>query len=267
MSDYAPPVAGLMTLGDADGEASEWPDYLARGFTPQHVPDLSRLATDRDLILDPQSDGEGWAPIHALRLLGLLRAGSATGAIFEAMRLWESVDGDIALEDTPQVFALIGPSAIPALAGFLSGEDESVWARWVAADALAAIAKEHPESRAACVGALVGLLGKADQNEPPLNGGVISALLDLKAVEAAPAIEKAFATGNVDESIAGGWEEARYDLGLRPDPPPPRQYDYGVPHPFLLEPLRAGKTPKARAKDRAKRKAARKARKRNRKKK
>jgi hypothetical protein len=96
---------------------------------------------------------------------------------------------------------------------------------------------------------------------------VVSCLLDLEAVEAAPAIERAFAAGRVAEGVCGDWEEVRYELGLRPDPPPARFYDHGIGPP--LGGLPAGsKSPRARARERsrAKRKEARKARKRNRRK-
>jgi len=47
---------------------------------------------------------------------------------------------------------------------------------------------------------------------------VVDGLLDLKAVETAAAIEQAYAAGFVDETVCGGWEEVRYELGLGEKP-------------------------------------------------
>jgi hypothetical protein len=110
------------------------------------------------------------------------------------------------------------------------------------------------------VALIVGQLEKATENDPELNGGLISELMDLQAVETAPAIEAAFATENVDESICGDWEYVRYRLGLGPAP---AQRNY---QPFSFDaPVR---TPKSRAEQRAKnrKKMARKSKKKNRKK-
>jgi len=38
-------------------------------------------------------------------------------------------------------------------------------------------------------------------------------------VEAAPLIERAYASGRVDELFYGDWNEAQYDLGLKERPP------------------------------------------------
>ncbi len=70
---YVDPVAKLLTLEVDPSE--KWPDYLALGFTQEHVSELIRMATN--LALHGNDDDEGcvwWAPIHAWRTLGQLRA-------------------------------------------------------------------------------------------------------------------------------------------------------------------------------------------------
>src|SRR5262249_50755014 len=118
--------------------------------------------------------------------------------------------------------------------------------------------------RAECVGALTRRLERAEENTPGLNGAVISSLVTLKAVESAPAIERAYAAGRVDESIPGTLEYVRYDLGLGPRP---RSHRYPILAP--LAGVGGGSTPRGRGKERAKarRKQAKKDRKKNRKKK
>jgi hypothetical protein len=75
-SEYAEAVSRLLTVGDCRG-MRRWPDYLALGIGPEHVPDLVRMIQDDELSqADPQSL-EVWAPVHAWRTLGQLRAETA----------------------------------------------------------------------------------------------------------------------------------------------------------------------------------------------
>ena len=90
----------------------------------------------------------------------------------------------------------------------------------------------------------------------------------MEAVEAAPVIERAFAAGRIDESIAGDWPEVQYDLGLTDTPPPSRSF-LGPVSPRSRPPLpgdipRPSRTALEKAKKRSK--EAKKAKKRNRKK-
>jgi hypothetical protein len=55
------------------------------------------------------------------------------------------------------------------------------------------------------------------QNEPgvySLNGFLIGYLADLKAVESAEVIERAYVAGVVDEMVCGYWAEIRKELGV-----------------------------------------------------
>jgi hypothetical protein len=72
-ASYSSPVSELLTFGDCR-DFREWPDYLDLGLRPEHVPELIELATDKELNwADPESL-EVWAPVHAWRALGQLRA-------------------------------------------------------------------------------------------------------------------------------------------------------------------------------------------------
>ncbi len=266
MPDYAPPLAQFLTLGDPDRRRHP-PDYLRMGFGPEHIPELIRMATDRELNWADSDSLWVWAPVHAWRTLGQLRAAEAVGPLLQVLEDEEEEGGDYALDDLPTVFAEIGAPALPALETFLADPSRSVYSRMAVAEAIEQIAREHPETYPACVEILVRQLERPGNGERQVNGAVVSSLLNLEAVEAAPAIERAFAAGQVAESICGDWEEARYTLGLRPDPPAPRFYDHGFGLPLGALPP-GSKSPRARAKERAKakRKEARKARKRNRKK-
>jgi hypothetical protein len=265
MSEYPPVVAELLTLGEKGLRDREWLDYRARGLGSEHVPDLIRIVQTWTLNEDAPEGPQLWAPIHAWRALGQLRAAEASEELLRAVRdEVESDFSDWAGNEMPVVFGMIGPAALPVLATGLRDPSADYFLRWIVAESMAKIGQQHPEARAECVALLTGQLEKASENDPTLNGGLVSTLLDLKAVEAAPVLEQAFATGNVDESIAGGWEDVRYELGL--GPPPARRSRSPI---FVGDVMPRGRSPKTRAQDRARnrRKQAKQSRKRNRKKK
>lgn len=128
------------------------------------------------------------------------------------------------------------------------------------------IAEYHPDARDTCVAVLTGLLEHFAENDTGLNTHLISALIDLGAVESAPVMEQAFKADVVELEVHGDWEEVQIALGLldeRITPKPP----YGWFLPKFNE-LLAGKPTQQTAKpganaQRNKRKAQRKARKKN----
>src|SRR3954469_3717202 len=92
---YREPVARLLDYGDCDmagGGPAEpaWPDYADDlGLTPGHVPELIRLACDATLHA---ADGESlavWAPTHAWRALGQLRALEAAAPLLDLLKTLE----------------------------------------------------------------------------------------------------------------------------------------------------------------------------------
>ncbi len=219
MGDYLPPVDRLLTLGDSRGTITRWPDYPAFGLGPEHTPDLIRMATDPVLNRANSESLEVWAPVHAWRALGQLRAEAAVEPL---MRLFHELDTEelsgsfeSVMEEMPEVYGMIGPAAIPALAAYLVDASHGLYPRVTSVSCLEKVGKGHPDARAECVVALTQQLEQVDRNEPELNGFLVSSLINLKAVEAAPVIEGAFAGGWVDESIVGDWEDAQVDLGLK----------------------------------------------------
>lgn len=207
---WSPPLDRLLTLGEPDLQG-EWADYLALGFGPQHIPELLRMVTDVELNDAPTGGDEVWAPLHAWRALGQLRAPQAVEAMLAVLGNEES--DDWLLDDLPRVAGMAGPAAMLALEAVLAGTAPGEHARAAAAEALGEIGKAHPEARAECVRILAGQLdlGEADDF---LNGFLVAGLLDLKAVEAATSIERAFAEERVDLSVVGDWEDVQVGLGL-----------------------------------------------------
>src|SRR5258706_11229714 len=148
--NYQSPVDKLLTYGDTRKSMTQWPDYLSLGLTINDVSELIRMGLDPDLNSADSESLEVWAPIHALRALGQLRAETAIAPLIP---LFDEVDDDDSLfEELPGVFAAIGPAAIPALSTYLNNLTHMTFARVIAAgDALAQIAQQHPETRQAVI--------------------------------------------------------------------------------------------------------------------
>ena len=279
--DYPPPVDRLLTLGEAR-DPNEWPDYPALGLGPEHVRDLIRMVTDRRLYQADDESAETWAPIHAWRTLGLLRA---EDAIEPLLALEEGFAEDdnwmdwIAIE-VPEVLGLIGPAAIPTLAAHLSDASLDLSPRIRAVSSLERIGDLHPDARDECVAILTRQLAEFDTNHPELNGCLVDALVQLRAIEAAEVIERAFAAGRVDEILPGDWDDVQVGLGLKePDDTawPPLDLDEdeelpdASPYPAGLASLDPAPAPRsttpAKAKAKSRRKMAKKSRRENRKRK
>jgi len=195
---YAPPVDKLLTMGETDlMDPENWPDYLALGIGPEHIPDLLRMVVDEELN-DPEAEGsEIWAPVHALRMLGQLRDESTIQPLLQI--LGDSQGNEWVEEEMPGVFGLIGPAAIPALSEYLADASHDEYTRGNAADALTNIADRHPESRTVSIQALTRTLEQYEVNGYDLNSFIIYDLARLKAVDTLPLIEKAFEAEMVEE--------------------------------------------------------------------
>jgi hypothetical protein len=121
---------------------------------------------------------------------------------------------------------MIGAASVEPVAAVLAEPAIEERTRISAAIALKEIGERHPELRDRCVEVLTRQLqGWAKQSEG-LNGFLVDALVELRAVEAAPLMQAAFEAGLADPSIRGDWEDVQVDLGmleerLTPLPPPP----------------------------------------------
>jgi hypothetical protein len=218
MGAYTPPVSSLLTLGYPHDLPAPV-DYTALGIGPEHVPDLLRVLNDQELL---ESEPECYARIYAWRALGQLRAPEAVEPLLALMATQEGEDWDDWLtEEVPGVLGLYGPGIIPAVVARLEQRGAAEWPPVYFAMALTAIAKHHPEARVEVIDQLCRVLDTAPVNSPVANAGIISDLIDLKAVEAWPVIERAYATGNVDEMVNGDVAHAKHYLGLGPKPPLP----------------------------------------------
>lgn len=214
---YDNPVAQLLALGDPrqdEQTESGWRDYAPLGLTAEHIPELARMALDEELHWADQDSPEVWAPLHAWRALGQLRAESVVDALLPLLDRIDEYGDDWLQSDLPKVFEQIGPAAIAGLRDFMGDAEHGEWARVTASESLVNIARQFPASREEVVAVLTGQLRRFANQERIVNASLAYALCELKAVESAAVIEQAYAAGAVDLSMMGDWEEAQILLGL-----------------------------------------------------
>jgi hypothetical protein len=220
---YSEEVSRLLNIGDPREAAGStnflgepgWLNYLEQfGLNTGQVPELVRMARDEDLNQAMSDTTEVWAPIHAWRALGQLKAVEAVEPLVGLLHRIDDEDDDWAGEDIPKVLGMIGPAAIQPVAVYLADPKNPLWARVAAAASLEKIGNAHPQSRMECINALTAVLEKYADNDEILNGELVTALADLDAVEAAPIVEQAFKADRVDESIMGDWEDFQVEVGL-----------------------------------------------------
>jgi hypothetical protein len=208
---YSAPVDVLLSIGEPHG--SRWPDYLKQfNLTTADIPELIRMATDSDLNWAESESLEVWAPLHAWRSLGQLKAEAAIKPLIAIFN--EMDDSDWFREEMPDVFGLIGPTAISDLAEFLANPNSMFSSRWMSADALVKIGQKHPSARDECLGRLVQQLEQYSKNSRELNGALMCTLIHIEGTEAAPLIEAAFSAKRVDTLMAGDWLDVQLALGL-----------------------------------------------------
>jgi hypothetical protein len=275
--DSSPAIERLCRKGDPRntwGWREGDPDYVAEfGLCPEHIPALVEIACQWAETDERPKDDTLYAPVHAWRALGQLRAVEAVEPLLSMQNRLDELGDDWYLEEFHDVFGLVGPLAIPAMADFLADRGNSEYGRVSSANGLCEVGKRFPETRHQVVELLATQLARREPDVYSLNGLVVCYLTDLQAVESAEVIERAFAAGVVDETICGDWSDIRQELGaselgLVPERPKP---DRGFgPMRFFDQPS-STKDPnrdRQRQKDKkakAKRKQQRKSRKKNRK--
>ena len=100
---YQPPVARLLTMGESERISPEqWPDYHELGIGPEQIPDLIQMATDEALNEASSESPEVWAPVHAWRALGQLRAVEAVEPLLELFDKLQ--DDDWVHEELPSLW-------------------------------------------------------------------------------------------------------------------------------------------------------------------
>jgi hypothetical protein len=248
-SSYPSPIDKLLTYGDIDileanDVSQEDKEHLNNkegginyveelGFTLEHVPDLLRMVVDEELNSQDGESLEYWAPIHALRVIGELRAEEA---IQPLINFFQTVDqeNDSLMMELPNAIATIGAAAISPLEACITNfahESNQGNGCEDAIIALGYIAKKYPELGDRCIKILTNQLECFADNKPEINGLLIEELIELNVVESAPIIEKVFAAKRVSLCLVRSWEEAQVELGLK-EPPPAKYVNYSFDEEF-----------------------------------
>jgi len=162
------------------------------------IPALIELVMDEELNSDRVEEPELSAPMHAIRLLGELRAAEAVDAL-----IWYLQSEDDWLNEyLPRALGQIGQPAIEPLRAALHDPDLHTWGLITAANGLRHAATHHPELRDDVVRILTERLDVRDDpraDVEDLNGTIVSALCDLKATESLRSIRRAYHDELVDE--------------------------------------------------------------------
>jgi hypothetical protein len=218
-------IEALLPLGrpaDVPPAPGEEPDYRRRlGLGSEHVPALVsivRAAWTEEFAFDENEEDnpQPYVPIHAWRALAQMRAVEALEPLIHAICIAQRYDDDWFANDFPHLAAMMGPPAVAPLQRFAGDARHELWPRASALEALGRIGQSHPETRAGIVSFLVERLGLHRQNDPTLNAFIIVPLLDLRAVDAADAMQRAFEDRCVDTEVIGDWDNVRKALGLAP---------------------------------------------------
>jgi hypothetical protein len=190
-----------------------WPNYLQLGLAQAHIPDLIRMVTSEDLYQTDLKHPAAWAPIHAWRALGQLRATEAIApltALFETRvqsHAAMTAQHDFLIDEIPDVLGMLGSAALPGLICFLVNTNLDETIRSGTTFPIQTIAQQDSCTRPQCLTILKTQLAAFAENGPLLNGFLISALVQLHAKDAAPLIQAAFDADAVDPDVIGDWQD------------------------------------------------------------
>lgn len=153
-------------------------------------------------------------PVTAWRSLADLKADSAVEPLVQILNELDDEYDDWTSDELPHVFGKIGQACIEPLTLVATHEGKQDFIRSIAARGLRCVADYHPDTRDRIVAGLKDMMAGAIDGHLEFNTTLLTELVDLHAVEAAEAIERAFAADLLDVGMMGGWEEVRKMLGV-----------------------------------------------------
>jgi HEAT repeat protein len=174
--------------------------------------DADWLQTLTDAGVD--DDTAAFLRVTAWRTLADLEATDAVEPLVAYLGACDDSFDDWVSEELPDVFGKIGEAAIGPLLRLVADERGAQFVRSVAASGLSRIGQHHPQSRDSVVAGLTESLARGTAEEIHINTTLLVALVDLHAVEAAEAIERAFADNRLDAGMMGDWDDVRHKLGV-----------------------------------------------------
>lgn len=209
---YPEPVRKLLELGETERK-NDWSEYSQMGFTEKDIPKLIEMFEDLDLEEADSDTPYVWAPLHAWRTLGGLKAKEAIRPIIN--KLDEIYDDDWASEELPRVLGLIGEDCIEPLSKYIYDKSKSENARINAMFALQQVGENYPDKKDGIIKIFSEYLDNASAKNTDLNGFAVLYLIELNAESAIESIRSAFERNIVEISIPGDLEDVEIALGLR----------------------------------------------------
>lgn len=171
------------------------------------------MVLDEGLRSGWPADASTWAPLHALRLLGELRAHQTAGPLLALME----DENDWLSDLLPSVWTAMGPKAAPPLWDYLEQRTAPPQWRGNVIIGLARMGQKHQSYRREVTEGFIKLLEESPPGDEEANGYVVHALASLlKARQAWPAIRRAYDANKLDDSIMT-LDDVRRNLG--PEPP------------------------------------------------
>jgi hypothetical protein len=218
---WPPAGLSLLKLEDPGKDPLETPpDYYQKlGITAADIPELTRLFQDEALRLNENNEASRALALrrHAQRALYELRAPRLARLLLED---YLAAGEDACLFAIPtesmQLLPMLGAEAyMVALAMLEEHRDAPDFCQDLLSLLADIVQKSAPGHRAHCIDILTRRLRDHPVNERHHNAFLAAILCDLKAVEAAPLIEQAYAADHIDVSYYGDWESAQIGLGLK----------------------------------------------------
>ena len=229
---YQPPVSQFLSLDEPKHSVLETPPNFYQntlGITASDIPGLIRLYQDPEIKLAECNKDLSvpWARIHAQRALVELRAPGIARLMLDEIRdAGEDGFEYYIIDDSYDLLAQLGDEALALVIAEFSAPTTSEDLTISLLEIVRKFAILHPHLRDTCRDAIRQQLENHPVNNPNYNGFLVSVLLDLKAIEDAPLIERAYAADHVDLTVCGDWGDVQIELGLKEkrDTPEPRYH-------------------------------------------
>jgi len=194
---YPPPSKRLLQLGwkvdekalaARAGRAANWKAFIS---------DLERMVLDEGLLSGWPAEPLSWAPLHALRLLGHLGAHQSAGRLPALMDREDDWLSDL----LPSVWAEMGPRAAEPLWAYIRDRQHNPERRGNVMVGLQKLAEKHRPYRREVIEGLRQLLDDAPNEDGTVNAYIVHVLSELGAVEALPALRRAYAEDKINLEI------------------------------------------------------------------
>ena len=228
MADSVTAIAERLCQADSPHNVQDWTEKdgyyvqtcrVSRDDVPYLI-EIARKWSDPDWWgddwgLDADSDDDvAMLPVTAWRTLADLKSSECVDPlVYMLCSLEDDYDEWISTE-LPHVFGKIGKPAIEALSRLAKDTASQEFVRSTAAEGLRRVADYHAVARDEVVACLTDMMTNVSRNDVHFNSTLLVGLVELQAVEAAEAIERAFASDCLDVGMMGDWQAVRRKLGV-----------------------------------------------------